>query len=434
MAMILILKFGVMFFMQIIRGLSVVLGVSMLLASPARALCLPQEHITTVYEVIDHYFERIVGVSSSGVNTDATQMWVSWNDAIPLVPSFVHDTIQPAFAKMAEQWTMSEMKGMEIYETLSTNRQHKLTEAESQRIKADIMARLQPNEAICSRATMGSAIVSTNFKAVQTARQILSASLSQHMAKPGTAGGLNPADSAITRFDYYQNNGCSEDEMGGAFSGFCAAVADSRIGFDINPATHFEQMTVTENDPSGTTGAGDLQGYMQNVCGGKSLSLLPSRYYEEHNQNSLVNEVYGYWQYGAFCHDSIASYASLKAPGSEAITPEQQVALTEVGYDANAVTQKYGQNPSKQSQMSIMIESQFENPKVLGPDQMMNENAIFAYDALSLAMETMLLDQYKDIFSQETRNLSLYLGLAVKEQRKKANAGLSTISNQGKKS
>ena len=147
----------------------------------------------------------------------------------------------------------------------------------------------------------------------------------------------------------------------------------------------------------------------------------------------VLLDVDKYWQYAAFCKSSIASYASWKAPGDIALSDEQRATLLEAGYEDDAqIDAQYGEFPSLNAQVDLILTTH-TNPKQLGPDQMQREEVLLSYDAMGLATELMLLDRYKDIYAQETRNLSLYLGLQLEEQRRIANAGLVSVSNDGKK-
>ena len=143
--------------------------------------------------------------------------------------------------------------------------------------------------------------------------------------------------------------------------------------------------------------------------------------------------MYGYWQYQGFCRDSIMSFAAFKAPSDQVMSPYQRATLEEVGMTNDEITLLYGDAPSRQAQMDIMMLTH-RNPVSLGIEQMDSENNLYAGDVLNLATDFMLSHEHYNLMVQETRNLALFLSMQLKEQRAKANADLLSVNNNGKKS
>ncbi len=384
--------------------------------SVARAMCIPTNNGLTIGSITANF---------------AYQMFLfeTWMEL-----DFLPNTIYPVLKTMAEQWTVGDMKSMEEYSTMITQHQTELAKLEIQRLKNETVANLQPSEEICNRITQGSRFLSSSFRSEATKRELLQSSLGNQLSMPGSPSQYSSASHSLSLYDYHINNTCTSDDMGGALQGICTAPLSPTSHADIDPVSHFSNLTVGGRSD-------ELQVYIDYVCGGLDVSLLPDDYYEDSSRKRQLLDVYGYWQYAAFCKDSIVSYASLTTPGAAPLMPEQREALTNTGMDPTEIDYRYeGKiaagprfNPSLHAQMDMMMVPH-KNPKSIAVDQMTHESALLSHEAMTLATEFMLMDQYKDIWAQETRNLSLYLGLRLKEQRAKANAALLAVSKNGKKS
>ena len=405
--------------MHFFRVLSVLCLILFASIAPARAACVATSHAGTVADVLTNFATKFA----------LTTLWLDPANPVGLL----NTAIRPAFATMAEQWTMTDMKTMELMSTYADGQQIELTKMDIQRIKAETFASLQPEEEVCSRISMGSRFLSTAFKADSVKRSLLQASLENQLSKLGSPGQGVQADYSMARYDHYVDNACTGNDLGGVLNGVCAVPSDAFIDSDIDPGVHFSKLTVDGNDPTGAVSTAHLQGFIENICGGQDLSLLPAKYYANSRSMDVIMDAYGNWQYAAFCRDSIVSYAAFKAPGDSPLMAEQRLALQEMGMTDPEIDFRYGLNPSMHAQMDIMV-SAHKSPKAMGPDQMTQERTLLSYDAMALATELMLVDQYKDLFAQETRHLSLYLGLKLKDQREKANINIITASDHGGKS
>ena len=398
--------------MFFVRLLSLVVIISLSSVSMARAQCVVTAHAGTIADVGAEFLSELF----------LTTAWIQFD--------FVPQEIQPAFANMARQWSISDQEYVRKFSSLIDSHQQQKTQMALQNLEAESLDALQPDEEMCSRISYSSNYLASSFKADSTKKSLLQASLAQQTGMPGTAGAVDNLSYGLARFDYFTNHSCIEEEIGGVMTGLCAASDDVYINADISPEVHFGSLTVESNDASSPDG--HLHAYVENMCGGFSLSLLPAQYFTDFSRKSLLLDVYEYWQYEAFCREALTSYASMKAPGPNPITPEQMALLSDI-YSPAEMEAKYGTMPSQEGQLDIVISSS-KSPLALGNDQVVQEKSLMAYDVMNLASDFLLVDQYHDLISQETRSLGLYLGISLKDQRKKANTGLLLADTDGKKS
>ncbi len=345
---------------------------------------------------------------------------------------FLPDIIYPAFRAMAHQWLQGDMKAIEEYATFSTHQQMELTKTEIKRLEAENIAQLQPEDGMCARITHRVGLLAAHHKAEEARKSLSNSMFETMLSKPGSSGQANPVAHAIGRYTHYFNNACTGDDLGGVLSGAgCSLPNDRYANSDIDPMVHFENATADSSDPTGAD-VSHFHAFAENLSGGQNISPLPDRYYDDHSRKTQLLDLYGYQQYAAFSKDSIASYASLRAPGASPRTPEQTQGLQDNGFSLTDINEVYGAKPSVWATMEQMIFAH-KTPKSLGQDQMKPETGLLAQDALTLSTELMLWKQHRDAWAQETRNLSLVLGMRLRKQRKVANAGLLAVSDNGKK-
>ena len=397
------------------RFIVTIVGVMLLTPSMARAQCVATEHASTVASV----------VSNIATNLASTSLWIEfW---------WVPEVIQPAFANMAKQWTISDMDTMKTISTLMDSKQEEVTKKTIEDLKTRYAVAVQPSEPVCSRISNSSNYLASSFKAKSVNRTLLQNSIAQQTGGLGSPSGSGASAYSRARFDHFINNSCSDSELGGVTDGVCSIADANKVNSDISPVYHFGKYTVEGNDPQGTEGPAHLNAFVENVCGGFTLDVLPSEYFDDFDRQELLLDMYGYWQYQGFCRDSIMSFAAFKAPSDQVMSPYQRATLEEVGMTNDEITLLYGDAPSRQAQMDIMMLTH-RNPVSLGIEQMDSENNLYAGDVLNLATDFMLSHEHYNLMVQETRNLALFLSMQLKEQRAKANADLLSVNNNGKKS
>jgi len=405
--------------MKLFRLSLFVIMLSLSSISIARAQCVPAAHAQTIVEVAADFMSELL----------STTLWIQY--------WWTPQSIQPAFAQQAKQWSLMLQDETKQYAGFVDHYQQELAKLDMQALAADFEDQGQPEEEICSRVSYSSRYVASTFKARAAKRGLLQASVSQQTSMPGTPGSFDQLSYGLARYAHFIENTCTGAEAGGALDGVCNAPSGAVADGDISPNVHFGSFTVEGNDPvddpSTPEGPQNLHAYIENVCGGFSLSLLPPEYFDNFAREQLLLESHDYWQYEAFCRESIASVAAFKSPGNHPMTPEQSAFLSGLGFSSEQIDSLYGPNPSLQAQLDIMM-LLHRDPKALGPDQMVKETSLLTNDVLNLAAEYAVVDQYQDLIGQETQNWGLFLSLGLKEQRKKANAGLLVATGKGQKS
>lgn len=386
-------------------------------AMPARAagVCVIDENLETLFDVSANFIWNMAEVS----------YWI--------LDHLVVDHMFPAFAQMAEQWTTSDMKAIEDMRQYYDDEQQHQAMIMVTDLKSKFVSDLHPSEGLCERITQNVGVVTTRFEAQNAEKSLLNTFTSSAVSSNGSPAGNGALNYSLARYEHYLQNSCTEDDMMGALDGICTLADPEYVDADIDPDFHFSALTVESNDPEGATNAMHVNAFSENICGGKVLSMLSGDYFGNGKGVNALKDASRYWQFAAFCRSSAASYAAFKAPGNRAFSDEQRETLIASGYqDAAEIDEHYGDNPSLDAYTDMII-STYNSPKKMAVDQIEKEEVLLAYDAMGIATELMLLDKYKDIHAQETRNLSLYLALKLDKQRDVANATIISVSKDGGK-
>ncbi len=384
--------------------------------TPARAgVCVIEENVSTLFDISANFAWNMAEVS----------YW--------LLDHLVLDHMHPSFAQMAEQWTSSDMKIIEDMRQYYDDEQQHQAMTMIQNMKAGFVAGMHPSEELCERITQNVGVVTTRFEAQNAERSLLGTFTSSAVSAHGSPAGDGALNYSLARYQHYLQNSCTEDDMMGALDGICTLSDPEYVDADIDPDFHFSALTVESNDPEGSTNASHLNAFSENICGGKVLSMLSGDYFGQGEGINALKDANKFWQFSAFCRASAVSYAAFKAPGSRPFSDEQVEILLGSGYeDLAEIEETYGENPSLDAYTDMIITT-YNSPKKMAVDQIEKQNVLLAYDAMGMATELMLLDRYKDIYAQETRNLSLYLALKLDKQRDVANATILSVSNDGEK-